>query len=307
MKPKITVIVPSFNEQELLPGCLESIFKQTLSRKYYSVLVVDNGSTDESVKIAKKMGAKVISEPQKGVVYASMTGAKSAKTKILAFTDADCRVPKDWLQTLLGHFEVNPGLDAVGGLFCFFDGDIILKTVARIVEPLNWHLIGGNYAIKRAALKRLGWFKPKFNFGFDVALTLQLKKRGKFIIDRSLWVKTSARRYSRNIGQTLFLYLVNDLSLILFNKPFKADFSDVRIKKSQKLLSTNRLLYLGVFSLLLTGVLTFFPPLTEAKTVIYQNIKEKYLIISSKVEEKVKETNLGKFKLPTSEKIKSAD
>lgn len=303
MKPKVTVIVPSFNEQELLPGCLDSIFNQTLNRKLYSVLVVDNNSTDHTVKIAKRMGAKVVSEPQKGVVYASMTGARKAQTKIIAFTDADCRVPNDWLEKLLNHFETDPKLDAVSGLFCFFDGDIVLKTIARIVEPLNWHLIGGNYAIKRSSLKRLGWFKPKFNFGFDVALTLELKKQGKFMIDRSLWVKTSARRYSRNIGHTLFLYLINDLSLILFNKPFKADFSDVRIKKSQKFLSTNRLLYLGVFSLLVF-ILTFFPPLTEAKTKIYKNIKDKYLIISSKVEEKVKETNLGKFKLPSPDTFK---
>lgn len=299
MKRKITVIVPAFNEQELLPRCLESIFNQTLNSKLYEVYVVDNGSTDKTAQIAKKFGARVITEEKKGVIYASMTGAKMAQTQILAFTDADCRVPPNWLESLLKHFQNDPKLDAVGGVFCFFDGDLIMRTIARVVEPLNWHLIGGNYAIKKSSLKRLGWFEPKFNFGFDVALTLQLQKHGKFLIDRTLWVKTSSRRYSRNVGQTLFLYLINDLSLILFNRPFKINFDDVRVKKSPNFLSPNRFLYLGVFSLLVASFLTFFPPLTEAKTKIYENIKESYEIISSKVEEKIKETNLNKLKIST--------
>lgn len=91
-KPIISVIVPIYNVQEFLPGCLESIISQTF--KDIEIICVDDGSTDESGTIAesytdKDSRIKVIHQENKGLSGARNTGMRVARGEYIAFCDSD--------------------------------------------------------------------------------------------------------------------------------------------------------------------------------------------------------------------------
>ena len=97
MKPRTSVIIPVYNASSTLRRCLEAIFR--LDHSSYEVIVVDDGSTDASLEIAREFPVRVIRVGRNsGPAFARNEGAKAAEGSILAFTDADCEVPEDWLQ-----------------------------------------------------------------------------------------------------------------------------------------------------------------------------------------------------------------
>src|SRR3989344_6976071 len=95
---KFSFIIPTLNEGEYLEECLKSIKSQNFND--YEIIIVDSYSKDNTVKIAKKYGAKVLYESKKGPAVARNTGAKKAKGEILIFPDADVRFEKDFLEIL---------------------------------------------------------------------------------------------------------------------------------------------------------------------------------------------------------------
>ncbi len=99
-KAKVSIIIPAKNEEKYLPRLLESIKKQTTQP--YEIIVADAGSTDRTVEVAKKYGAKVIKGgiPQVG----RNNGAKQAKTDIIVFLDADVILPDSNVLKALCNF-----------------------------------------------------------------------------------------------------------------------------------------------------------------------------------------------------------
>jgi glycosyltransferase involved in cell wall biosynthesis len=95
---KVSIIIPTYNEEKRLPECLDSIFDLDYSKEDIEVIVVDNGSTDGTREIAKSCGAEVLRDDSLNVSGLRNLGASQAKGDILAFVDADCIVSKDWLK-----------------------------------------------------------------------------------------------------------------------------------------------------------------------------------------------------------------
>ena len=95
----ISVIVPAYNEQALIGRCLDSLLNQSLDKEAYEIIVIDNGSTDATASIAIEKGVRVEREAEKGYVHAIRHGIDVSQADIIAFTDADCRVPPDWTIT----------------------------------------------------------------------------------------------------------------------------------------------------------------------------------------------------------------
>lgn len=118
--PRISVIIPAFNDQIGINRCLEALFSQTFSAGSIEIIVVDNGSTPPIVieqRFTHTTRLIVCSKP--GSYAARNAGAKAAQGIVLAFTDADCTPFKDWLAT--GYSR----LIALGGNF-FVGGDVII-------------------------------------------------------------------------------------------------------------------------------------------------------------------------------------
>src|SRR5207244_7067980 len=95
-QPKVSVVVASYNGARTLKTCLESLSQ--LNYSDYEIILVDDGSTDNTSEVAKHYPAvRYIHQPNQGLSVARNTGIAAASGEIVAFTDSDCRADPDWL------------------------------------------------------------------------------------------------------------------------------------------------------------------------------------------------------------------
>ena len=98
-----TVIIPALNEA----GCIGDLVRATLTQPINEVVVVDNGSTDETAGVARQAGARVVSEPRRGYGYACAAGvaATDARTEALVFIDGDYSFAPNEIPRVLGPLQ----------------------------------------------------------------------------------------------------------------------------------------------------------------------------------------------------------
>jgi len=111
----LSVVIPALNSASTISFTLSSIFSNGFSRELFEVLVVDNGSSDKTVEVARRYPVKIYNCPEKGIGPPRNLGIKMAKGNIICSTDSDCVVEKDWLKNIWSFFEQNPHADGVGG------------------------------------------------------------------------------------------------------------------------------------------------------------------------------------------------
>jgi len=109
----VSFIVPALNAETTLALCLGAILAARTDGGQKEVLVIDNGSADRTVDVARRHGARVVAAPGVTVAALRNLGARLARGEILAFVDADCVVAADWLERALPHFA-DPVVGAVG-------------------------------------------------------------------------------------------------------------------------------------------------------------------------------------------------
>jgi peptidoglycan/xylan/chitin deacetylase (PgdA/CDA1 family)/GT2 family glycosyltransferase len=207
----VSVVIPAYNEEIYLLSCLESIKNQDYAGEY-EVIVVDNASTDNTAKIARDCGAKVVYESKRSPACARQKGAEVAKGKIIAFIDADTKAPTHWLSTIVWRFLCEREIVALSGPYAYCDAGKFTKITSYIGNffsiitdqlfrkvfrkgPAVW---GCNFAVRRSAFWKVGGFDTNIKFyGEEYELSLRLKKAGKGCIMPRLFVLTSARRLKR--------------------------------------------------------------------------------------------------------------
>jgi glycosyltransferase involved in cell wall biosynthesis len=240
----ITAIVCAYNEARLLPACLHSLLAQT--RPPDELIVVNNASTDDTRAAAERVpGVVVLDEPAKGLVVARETARRVARGDIVAYVDADCRAPIVWLERVAARFAVPMPPVAVTGPYRFYDWDWTGRTLVRLYDTfvappthalvhygfgLGAILYGGNFAVRRDALARIGGFDPTIEFhGEDTNLGRRLTSVGRIELAHDCWVWTSARRYhAMGKGAVFRLYIRNFWSEILRHRPADRSHLDVR-------------------------------------------------------------------------------
>ena len=211
MKRTITVVIPALNEEEELGECLQSFTNQSF--RDFEVIVVDNGSTDATARIAHSYGCYVLYEERRGASFARQRGFKSARAEIIASTDADTVVSPDWLELIYHTFREDPDLVGVhGGVLLKKDSslnryfnqlipltDPLLTSFLEVSHSLSFpHFCGANFAIRKRFFEQAGGFRSKeghfYRASEDVQLGLKLQKIGKVRFIKELIVYTSARR-----------------------------------------------------------------------------------------------------------------
>ncbi len=115
-RPFISVVVITYNAARTLSACLASIFNIDYPHSRYEVLVVDGGSSDETRKIAAAYSrCKVIKSPNAGRALQRNLGVEAAKGELIAFTDADCTVERNWLALHASAHALGQEILSVGG------------------------------------------------------------------------------------------------------------------------------------------------------------------------------------------------
>lgn len=204
---KVSVVIPAYNEEKYLEACLKSLLNQ--SEKADEIIVVDNNSIDTTAKIAKSFGVRLIKEKKQGMIPARNCGFNAAKYEIIARTDADTQVPKDWIKRIKKNFQ-NKSIIAVSGPARFYDG------IPDMVQIANWPskilffkllkktlkhdcLYGPNMSLRKSA-----WESVKYDVCLedsevheDIDLSMHLAFLGKIKFDKRLVVSSSFRRFKK--------------------------------------------------------------------------------------------------------------
>jgi peptidoglycan/xylan/chitin deacetylase (PgdA/CDA1 family) len=225
-RPSISIVVPAYNEEDMIASCICSLKQQDYNGKY-EIIVVNNASTDRTAEIAGSLGATVVNENRRGYVHALRAGFNAATGDIIACTDADSRVPCNWLSTFSNRLA-EPATIACSGVFLFNDGPLWIRLIGKGFGWMNYHLAGANMAVWRSAYLASGGFNQSINMGADVELGQRLKRQGKVKIDRRLTVMTSGRRFQFAFFQTLILYFLNDFWLHILKRPLFRNFPNIR-------------------------------------------------------------------------------
>ena len=96
--PKFSVIIPVYNVEKYIRRCITSVINQTF--KDYEIIVINDGSTDNSIEIAKEFPVKIINSPHVSVSEARNLGVKKAKGEYILFLDSDDYWDNDLLKKL---------------------------------------------------------------------------------------------------------------------------------------------------------------------------------------------------------------
>lgn len=205
---RLSVVIPARNEEDYLEHTLAALAAQTLPP--LEVIVVDNGSTDNTAQVAKAAGAKVVFCEEPGVARARQMGLEAAKGTWVASTDADSLPPPRWLEQFArySHDSVavyGPlrfyGLSPAQEDFSELAYRYFLKTMMVLRRP---NLAAANMAFSReAALQVGGW--PQVPTSEDVLFGLALQRVGSVRYVSEAVVATSARRYKRK-GAIRYFY-----------------------------------------------------------------------------------------------------
>ncbi|MDV0443514.1 glycosyltransferase family 2 protein [Methanorbis rubei] len=199
----ISVIVPTFNEEEGVEACLQSLCDQTLPRDQYEIIVVDGNSKDKTREIAEKYADLVFIQTSKKVGGARNDGAMAAKYDILATTDADCFLPRDWLEKVLADFKKYPDASTIYGIVYPLEPGIKHKLSLlgyNIVSRLGYWTgtiymtLGCNTAFRKDLFMEAGMYITA-DAGDDFEIARRMKQYGKVKLDTNLKVGFSMRRY----------------------------------------------------------------------------------------------------------------
>ena len=209
--PKVSVAVVTYNGAKTLKPCLASLEKLTYPD--YEVLVVNDGSTDDTAQIAREFPrVRLVSTENHGLSSGRNTALKFAKGEIIAYTDDDCEVDPDWLYYLATALR-DEEIDAVGGpnLPPPDDGEIAQCVALSpggpdhvLLSPEHAeHIPGCNMAFRTNVLREIGGFDPFFvTAGDDVDVCWRLhgrRSRIGFAASAVVWHRRrdTIRRYLR--------------------------------------------------------------------------------------------------------------
>ena len=179
------MIVPVRNGESAIAGCLDAILATDYPPDRREILVVDNGSTDETAALIKPRPVRYLHEPKRGVSNARNRGIADSTGEILAFVDADCLVEPQWLTELVRPFE-DPEVGSVGGDLQHVPSTTPAeRQAARLLG--NWqrfafnsnpaYPITANAAYRREVIERIGPFDPHMTRAQDVELGLRFQER----------------------------------------------------------------------------------------------------------------------------------
>lgn len=232
---KVSVVVPAFNEEQLLPACLDALRRQDYDGPI-EIIVVDNASNDRTGLLAIREGVTVLREPDRGYSKALARGFAAATGDIIMSTDADSVVPPDWITRLVRAYA--DGVVAVGGEIEFCQANWKARLLTQGLLPLlncvdrrnprGPHLWGANFSVRRSVFLAAGGWNPRYNLQSDTELSERLRQFGRVILLPDLAVKTSSRRWNRSLLLSSFLYATNFISLKLYKRPLWTSFPDIR-------------------------------------------------------------------------------
>lgn len=179
-KPCISIIIPAYNASSTIEKCLTSLFKQTFSGEY-EILVVDNGSTDDTISRVKNLGCKFISVPDASVYGARNQAANKTSGEILAFIDSDCIADPSWLEegvALLNEYDIVAGkiLPQQSKRYVLYNYDMYVSRVG--MKGVKISIAAGNALMHRSVFNAVGGFDGHLQTAGDSIFSIKARHMG---------------------------------------------------------------------------------------------------------------------------------
>ena len=238
---KISFVIPALNEEIRIGRCVRSIKTEILRAgmvlgRDTEIIVVDNGSTDYTSFVAIVNGAKVLYEPNRGLLRARNAGYHASNGRLIANIDADCLLRPGWMSACMSALA-DQKVSAVSGPYRYFDlpiGRYFAGSVFGLYGALNYcgmaTMMGGNSVIRREVLDAIGGYDVSLEFwGEDTWTALACSKQGKVKFDLGLVVDSSGRRLAQDgYFKTFGLYLLNHFAIRVRGSPANTVHREVR-------------------------------------------------------------------------------
>lgn len=197
----VSIVIPAYNEEELLPRLLASIRSQRFSD--YEIIVADAGSTDRTRELAESFGARVVRGGMPGP--GRNRGASAAAGGLLLFLDADVVLPgPDWLGAKVRQFE-RRGLDVgtclirpLGGRVIDHVSHGVFNAHMYATQLVRAHAPGFCIFARRELHERLGGFDEKITLAEDHDYVMRGSRIGKFRVLHGSRIHVSVRRFDRD-------------------------------------------------------------------------------------------------------------
>ena len=185
--PRVSVVICAYNAGDTLDDCLDSLGR--LRYPDFEVIVVNDGSSDATGDIARRYPVRLIEVPNGGLSAARNIGLSAATGEIVAYTDADVRVDRDWLTYLVQPFLTSDVVGSGGPNIVPPDDPFVAQCVARapggpthvlLDDRIAEHVPGCNMAFRREALLAIDGFNPVYlraGDDVDICWRLQAKKQ----------------------------------------------------------------------------------------------------------------------------------
>jgi phenylacetate-CoA ligase len=181
----ISIIIPIFNSEKTIKKCIESILNQ--SYKNFELLLIDNGSTDNTLNIIKQYmiknkKIKLLKEVKRGRGPARYKGEINSKGKIILMTDSDCILPENWIIEMSKPI-LNYECDGIQGSEISGKNDFWNININKIMNHKRFKFTLGNidtknFAIRKSILQKIGYTSRKYISGNDTDLSIRLYKDG---------------------------------------------------------------------------------------------------------------------------------
>ncbi len=201
----LSVSIATNNSAKTLHYTLSSIFSNDYPKDLYEVILVDKGSRDKTVEIARKFLTKVCIHPNTPVGFRRNLSVRESKGDIICFTDSDIIVPPDWLKKISDYLGRHPDVDGVGGPILpppksqneiqKRTGDLYVEdqgcpTEISKIDTLEYATLlpTANMAVRRSAFESVGGFPEQHSLmTIDIPLMWKLVKKGHKLVFLPEW------------------------------------------------------------------------------------------------------------------------
>ncbi len=232
--PEISVIIPALNEGKYIMQPMHGLQSQTF--RNFETIVVDGGSTDRTVGMAKRY-ARIITDRGRGPGSGRNAGARAAKGRILVFLDADTRPSSGLLESYHSAFRDSGVVASTGPIYPLEKSSLRIRFGYRIVSVFfvrlsilmgNPAVMGSNFAVRADKFRRVGGFNEKFLTYEDWDLSKRLKRLGRITYSKGAAVHTSTRRVAAWGISGYFIYYLINMLMYHFLKRSRSNYKKIR-------------------------------------------------------------------------------